>query len=404
MLVAMSGAARARDRAVEDSAQAPRGACDGERRGARKPRLLLLTPDFPPAHGGIQVFAHRLAAGLSGFDTTVLAPRCQGARAFDGACGLAVRRAPAWGGSPRVRNAQLNVAAVLCALRSRPQVTLSMHLVASPAAALIRAALGARNVQIFHAKEIPGKPGLAAFAVRHADVAIAVSAYTAGLLEATGATPARLRLISPGVDLPDARPALAPCERPTFVTVARLEDRYKGHDVLVRALEVVRARVPDVQWVVIGDGPLRPELEALARARGVEDCVRFLGSVSDEERDAWLARAELLAMPSRLPGGGQAGEGFGIAYLEAGAHGKPVVAGNVGGALDSVIDGETGLLVDPTDPLAVGEAIARLLQDGELARALGSAGAERARSLAWPAIVSRVEAVLLEALESRTAA
>ncbi len=82
------------------------------------------------------------------------------------------------------------------------------------------------------------------------------------------------------------------------------------------------------------------------------DAIRFLGSVSDEERNLWLRRAHLLAMPSRLPAGGFAGEGFGIAYLEAGAYGKPVVAGNVGGALDSVSDGESGLLVDPTDPVA----------------------------------------------------
>jgi phosphatidylinositol alpha-1,6-mannosyltransferase len=103
-------------------------------------------------------------------------------------------------------------------------------------------------------------------------------------------------------------------------------------------------------------------------------------------------------MPSRLPGPGRAGEGFGIVYLEAGAHGKPVLAGNVAGALDAVIDGETGLLVDPTDPLAVGEAIIRLLLDTELASRLGRGGAERARSLAWPVIVERVQAVLLEQL------
>ena len=92
------------------------------------------------------------------------------------------------------------------------------------------------------------------------------------------------------------------------------------------------------------------------------------------------ARAQLLAMPSRLPAGGFAGEGFGIVYLEAGAYGKPVVAGNVGGALDAVRDGETGLLVDPLDPLAVAEAIATLLSDRELAGRLGEGGRAGRRS------------------------
>jgi len=183
-----------------------------------------------------------------------------------------------------------------------------------------------------------------------------------------------------------------------MLTIARLEDRYKGHDLLVQSLGSIRERVPGVEWVVIGEGPLRPELEELARARGVADCIRFRGSVSDAERDSWLRRADVLAMPSRLPGGRLAGEGFGIVYLEAGAYGKPVVAGNVGGAIDAVSDGETGLLVDPTDAGAVGDAIVRLLLDPALARRLGAAGAERARRYAWPVIVERVQAVLSEVL------
>jgi phosphatidylinositol alpha-1,6-mannosyltransferase len=189
-------------------------------------------------------------------------------------------------------------------------------------------------------------------------------------------------------------------ERPTFVTVARLADRYKGHDVLVDALPFVRERVPDARWVVIGEGPLRPELEARVRARGLAASVSFLGAVSDEQRDGWLRRADLLAMPSRLPGPGRAGEGFGIVYLEAGAYGKPVVAGAVAGAPDAVLDGETGLLVDPTDPRAVADAIARLLLDRELARRLGAAGAARARALAWPLVAERVQALLLSQLEA----
>jgi phosphatidylinositol alpha-1,6-mannosyltransferase len=158
--------------------------------------------------------------------------------------------------------------------------------------------------------------------------------------------------------------------------------------------------VPEVQWVVIGDGPLRAGLEHLAAAHGVADCVRFLGAVSDEERNTWLRRTNLLAMPSRLPAGDFAGEGFGIVYLEAGAYGKPVLAGNVAGAVDAVADGETGLLVDPADHIAVANAIARLLLDGALARRLGEAGAQRARDFAWPVICRRVQAVLNEQLES----
>jgi phosphatidylinositol alpha-1,6-mannosyltransferase len=368
----------------------------GGRRG-RMPRLLVLTPDYPPARGGIQVLVHHLAAGLEGFETRVVTLDGVGAAVFDASSELSVRRVHADDRVGAARNVALNAQAMREAARHRPDLVLSAHIVTSPAAAAIRGVLGARVVQYFYAKEIGNRPRLAAFAARRAHAAISISSYTSGLLTGIGVAPQRLRLIPPGVELP-LDPRAQPSARPTLLTIARLEDRYKGHDLLVESLGSIRERVPGVEWVVIGEGPLRPELEELARARGVADCIRFLGSVSDEVRDSWLRRADVLAMPSRLPGGRLAGEGFGIVYLEAGAYGKPVVAGNVAGALDAVSDGETGLLVDPTDARAVGDAITRLLLDPELARRLGAAGAERARRFAWPVVVERVQAVLNEVL------
>jgi phosphatidylinositol alpha-1,6-mannosyltransferase len=275
-----------------------------------------------------------------------------------------------------------------------------LHIVTSPAAVAIRRAVGARIVQYFHAEEIGAKPKLAAFAVREADEVVAVSPYTARLITATGSTPSSMTLISPGVDIPSDSTRLTP-NRPTFLTVSRIAERYKGHDVLVRALALVRAKVPSVEWIVIGDGPLRVAIEQLADSYGVTDSIRFLGSVSDEQRDDWLRRADLLAMPSRLPGGGLPGEGFGIVYLEAGAYGMPVLAGNVGGGADAVADGESGLLVDPTDPVAVAEAITRLLLDHELAQRLGRGGQRRAQASAWPMVLARVESTLRQALGER---
>jgi len=342
---------------------------------------------------------HRLAQGLLGFQIRVVALDAPGAAAFDADSRISVRRvrAPARLGGGRI--ALLNALALQEAVRFRPQVTLSAHIVTSPAASAIRRTLRGRTVQYFHAKEIGARRNLSAFAVRHADEVIAVSAYTSSLIAATGSCPTVPRLIPPGVDIPaDVDPL--PAERPTFLTIARLEDRYKGHDVTMRALPLVRAKVPDVQWIIIGDGPLRPGLEQLARACGVLDSVRFLGAVADETRNAWLRRMHALVMPSRLPAGDFAGEGFGIVYLEAGAYGKPVVAGNVAGALDSVVDGETGLLIDPTDQVEVADAITRLLLDRELARRLGDAGAERARNFAWPVICERLELVLRELLDA----
>jgi phosphatidylinositol alpha-1,6-mannosyltransferase len=375
------------------AARARAGAADV---GGERPRLLVLTPDFPPAHGGLQLFTHRLVSGLEGFEIEVLTLASSGADSFDASSGLAITRVRAPVRLGRARNAVLGLAALAAAARFRPQLQLNMHIVTSPAAAVVRRTLAVPTVQYFYAKEVGARPRLAAFAARHADASVAISSYTVKLLAAAGVpSGADVRLIPPGVDLPsDTSPLDA--ARPTIVTVSRLADPYKGHDVMIEALRLVRAAVPDVEWIVIGEGPLRPGLESLARSRGVADAVRFLGAVSDSERDRWLRSADVFAMPSRLPGGGRAGEGFGIVYLEAGTYGKPVVAGNVAGAPDAVLDGETGLLVDPADPREVADAITRLLGDPELADRLGRAGRERAATFSWQSMARSVEALLRE--------
>jgi phosphatidyl-myo-inositol dimannoside synthase len=363
--------------------------------GRPRARLLMLTPDFPPSHGGVQSLVYGLAGAMDGFEIEVVTLDSPGAELFDARSAVVTHRSGGAQARKRARLLALNFAGLRHALAFRPRLTLSAHVMVSPAAAAIRGALGARTAQYFHAVEIPGRPRLSAFAAARADLSIAVSAHTASLVAQTGASLTNVNVIPPGVELPrDASPI--DTERPIVLTIAALKFAYKGHDVLIDALARVREAVPDVEWVVIGDGPLRARLEALARARGLAGIVRFLGAVSDAERELWLRRAALAAMPSRSHG-----EGFGIAYLEAGAYGKPVVAGNLAGAPEAVADGVSGVLVDPLDACAVAEAIERLLLDRELALRLGRGGAEVARSHAWPVIASRVEAALLELAASR---
>jgi phosphatidylinositol alpha-1,6-mannosyltransferase len=358
-----------------------------------KTTVLVLTPDFPPAFGGIQRLVNRLVTHLNRCDATVVA---LGAGRADGV--RRVARPPVGGQAAAI--AFLNAAAVAHGLRLRPDVVLSGHISVAPAALAIKRLTGAPYVQYVYAMEVSARPRLAASAFRGADAIVAISRHTGALAVARGANAAKLHQIPPGVDGPRYVDE-TPFQRPTIVTVSRLDERYKGHDVLLRALPLVRARVPDVRLVLVGDGALRPAYEGLARALSLNGAVEFLGAVDDDERERTLARSHLLAMPSRLSATG-AGEGFGIVFLEAGTYRLPVVAGNVAGALDAVVDGETGILVDPTDHVAVADAIAALLLDSRRAEALGRAGAERAKEFAWPKIAARVEDVLLEvAGESR---
>ena len=146
-----------------------------------RPRLLLLTPDYPPAPGGIQVVAERLVEGLERFDTRTVALGGAGAHEYDATRAAQVRRVGAGPVPHSGRVALLNAVALGEALRFRPDVVLSMHLVASPAAAAVKRTFGTPVAQYFHAEEIGARPRLAAFAAEQADAVIAVSAYTAEL-------------------------------------------------------------------------------------------------------------------------------------------------------------------------------------------------------------------------------
>lgn len=358
-------------------------------------RTLVLTPDYPPALGGIQRLVHRMLTNAPGLAVRVVAPDAPGAADFDRGEALAVRRVPVLPGPRELGVAALNLGALRQARPFAPQVILSAHLVVSPAAVAIGRALGVPVVQYFHANEVGHRPRLARFAARNADLSVAVSHYTRDLVVGAGGPAERIEIIHPGVDLPPPREPAEVAGRPTVLTIARIEQRYKGHDTMVEAMALVVQRIPDARWVVIGDGSLRAEMVGRARAAGLgEDTARFLGALDDRERDAWLDRADVFAMPSRLPGDGLAGEGFGIVYLEAAAHGCPVVAGAVGGALDAVEDGVTGLLVDPTHHRAVAAALVALLGDRPRREQMGGAGAWRARRFAWPRVAADLEAAI----------
>jgi glycosyltransferase involved in cell wall biosynthesis len=144
------------------------------------------------------------------------------------------------------------------------------------------------------------------------------------------------------------------------LSVARLEAG-KGLDVLLRAA----AHLPEATFAIAGDGPERVVLEALARALGVDERVRFLGFRNDVE--ALLAGCDVFVLPSL-------DEGFPLSVLEAMAACRPVVASDVGGVPEAITHDETGLLVPPGNPDALAAALARLLDDAPTRRRLAISG------------------------------
>jgi len=172
-------------------------------------------------------------------------------------------------------------------------------------------------------------------------------------------------------------------DRRVVLTVARMaaSEDYKGHDVVLRALPSVVARVPNLSYVVVGDGDDRARLERLVKELGLREHVVFTGEVNDTELASIYRRSEVFVLPARtvIDERNPKGEGFGIVFLEAMAFGKPVIGPRYGAPAELIRHGENGLLVDPEDPASVAKALLNLLTNPDLAREMGKAGSKWVR-------------------------
>jgi glycosyltransferase involved in cell wall biosynthesis len=147
------------------------------------------------------------------------------------------------------------------------------------------------------------------------------------------------------------------------------EDRYKGHEPLIRAWAGIRQRVPDATLVIVGDGDDRPRLEALSASLGLDGAVRFVGRVSDRDLASWYARCAVFVLPSP-------DEGFGLVFLEAMRAGRPCVAA-AGAAAEVILDGVTGTILTSTGEPALVDAIVELFRDPARRERFGHNGRKR---------------------------
>jgi len=172
----------------------------------------------------------------------------------------------------------------------------------------------------------------------------------------------------------------------TLTTICRVV-KEKGIDIVLRALKILKAQGVMLRYVVAGDGPDRESFQRLAAELQVEDMVHFAGYISESEKWCLLRSTDIFVMPSRVTPD-QQHEGFGIAYIEANACGVPAVGTHAGGIPDAVIDGETGVLVDPESPEKLAEALSLLYHDPERRKKMGEAGRRRAQTQFSPATVA----------------
>ncbi|MFT3900354.1 MAG: glycosyltransferase family 4 protein [Gordonia sp. (in: high G+C Gram-positive bacteria)] len=374
-------------------------------------RTLLITNDFPPRPGGIQSYLENLVDLLPPERVVVYAPRWRGRSHLD-----------------------YDAAAPYTVVRHRTTLMLPTPLVARRAARLVREhdienvwfgaaaplallapavrRAGARRILAStHGHEVgwsmlPGARQVLRVIGDHTDTVTFVSKYTRGRFASAFGPNAALEYLPPGVDIgrfaPDEqarrriRERHGLGDRRVIVCLSRLVPR-KGQDMLIRALPDIRRQVPDAALLIVGGGPYAETLHELAAATGVDDDVVFTGSVPGDELADYHNAADVFAMPSRTRGGGLDVEGLGIVYLEASACGVPVIAGDSGGAPETVIEGKTGLVVNGKSVPQIVDAVVSVLADPARARAMGAAGRDFVeQQWQWSQIGARLVRLLTE--------
>jgi phosphatidyl-myo-inositol dimannoside synthase len=353
----------------------------------------LLTTDFPPVMGGISNYLFNVYRQFDLRQMTLIAPQHPDAERFDSAQAYSAERFRPALDIPGIRGAwqvwRMYSEAAKLLKRSPDLVVHCGHVNAAVAARKLRRRYGTPYLLWTYALEIMNERLRASIlpAMLDADLVITISEFTRAFLSSAGVPQSRIVKIRPGADTTHFRPGLDCRElgrrlgvfgRPTLLTVSRImkANRYKGHDVVLRALARVVRAVPEVVYVIAGDGDDLDYLDRLACECGVRENVIFAGRVSDEELPLLYNACDAFIMCSRADRSrrGILAEGFGMVLVEASACGKPVIAGKSGGVPDAVQDGRTGLLVNPEDSDAVAVAIIKVLREPGLANTMGGNG------------------------------
>lgn len=357
--------------------------------------LFFITHEFYPRRGGIATFAEEMAKASAklGFDVEVWAQASPEGREKDWPFRL--RRLPLKGTHDFI--CQLKLARELVANRRRLRYATVYLPEPGPMLAMMllqffHAFRPHRLVLTFHGSEILRFHNnrlyriLTRRLIQHSTRISTLTYYTKNLLcdcfpEARGKTfltPGALRSDFAVVHVPPAGRK----NKIVVLTVGRLHPR-KGQLHTIRALQSLAKEFRDQieYWIVgaQGKGTYASELRTAVAESDLQ--VRFFGDVSDEELDLIYDRADIFAMTSIDHG--HSIEGFGLVYLEAAAHGLPVVGHAVGGVAEAVMDGRTGLLVPPNRPAQLAAAFERLITDPQLRRGLGEAGRAWALRNRW---------------------
>ena len=373
--------------------------------------LFLITLEYPPSIGGVGAYYHGLAQALGSDRITVLASDYRSQKDTDSSITVIRKKLLATRGPFRWWRC---LWATARALRSHPSRYLGVgQLLPIGIVALLfyffqhkRFIVFCHGMDILQACSHWRKKIIASWVMQKSSLIVVNSQSTLSLVREYFHIPShRCIVVYPCADVEPVNTFRFE-ERPTILSVARLVAR-KGIDRVILALPQILLKVPSAQYVVVGDGPERSALTRLAQTtnffdtdigafRSVLDAgrVRFLGALDRVSVLEWYQSCDVFALP--VSASSDDIEGFGIVFLEAAAFEKPVVAGNSGGAVEAVLDQETGIVVGPENRGGLGDSISHLLLHPDERKRLGAQARARVmKDFRW----EHQARMLIEALE-----
>jgi len=366
-------------------------------------KLLIYTHEFPPFLGGLATTSMKLVEGLSGHADSLIAivpGYGSNQEIIDNRLNCEIIRVPLLGSRyiksiPFLQQVMGFFFLYYHIVKNKPDVVLFITEEAESVGGMVSYFTGFKSVvrvagsgivTCFHGKAFNKR------ILRHpmstlykkTNRVIAVSNYTKSLLEGIGVDDNKIRVIFNGVnsllleepvntgntEILRKRYGIDK-EDNVIITIARVLPR-KGQDHVIRSLPGVLKKVPNLKYLVVGEGKHRQEFEKLANQLGVRSNVIFTGGVENKSVVDFLDLSDLFIMPNRA--WNNKVEGLPNAIIEASARGKAVIAGNHSGSVEAVVHKETGLLVDSTDPEKIGEAITELLTDKDKLNEYGEKG------------------------------
>ncbi|MGR3303167.1 MAG: glycosyltransferase family 4 protein [Candidatus Scalindua sp.] len=376
-------------------------------------KILVFTLDFPPTPGGVAIFLHNLCLQLcrQGHNVDVLT-RSEKSQEIDKKQPYRVYRY-----SPFKRLSSLKpiLSTIYLHQKNRYQVLFMGHFATSHALGVffLHKLLGIPYVILSHGNDLTrysihtkADEVIARLLLNNASLVFANSRFTAECLQKRKYS-GRIEILNPGVDVKqfhyqvDTGDICKKYElegRCVLLTVSRLTAK-KNIDGVLRVLPKVIQQIPNVLYLIVGDGEERENLKALTDKLHIRQYVHFLGHTENSKLPALYCSADVFVMPSYVTKDTGDIETFGISFIEASACGKPVIAGKSGGVADAVIDGKTGIFVDPHSVNEMADAIIRLFTDKNLARRLGENGRRRVeKELNWEAVGNTLNNIIIEAI------